>query len=145
MKIPLGQDSGILTLATKTLTLEPDKKESLERVVDRMLEEHSEDGDHCLRVTRSSLILNEAYLSKEELERLMHWRTAHRVSLKPGSKKDKLNEDCVICDEAKRKTKGYKRNYEFKGLTSGPMKPYFRLYLDGYGGKLICSYTGGRS
>jgi hypothetical protein len=41
----------------------------------------------------------------------------------------------VICDEAKRKTKGYERNYEFKGLTSGPMKPYFRLYLDGYGGQ----------
>ncbi len=110
VKIPLGQDSGILTLATKALTLEPDERESLGEVVDRMLEGERDDGDHCLRVTRSSLVLNETYLSKEELERLMHWRTAHRMSLKPGSKKDGLNEDCVICDEAKRKTKGYKRN-----------------------------------
>jgi hypothetical protein len=135
VKIPLGQDSGILTLATKAMALEPDEREILGELVDRLLEDDKDDGDHLLRVTRSSLVLNEAYLSREELERLMHWRTAHRISLKPGSKKDGLNEDCVICDEAKRKTKGYKRNYEFKGLTSGPMKPYFRLYLDGYGGQ----------
>ena len=65
VKTPLGQDSGILTLATKALMLEPDEKESLERVVDRMLEEHSEDEDHCLRVTRSSLVLMKPTLAKK--------------------------------------------------------------------------------
>ncbi len=84
MKIPLGQDSGILTLATKVLTLEPEEKSNLGDVVDKLLEGEIDDEDHCLRVTRSSLVMIEAYLSKEELERLMHWRTAHRMSLKPG-------------------------------------------------------------
>ena len=40
----------------------------------------------------------------------------------------------MVCDEAKRKTREYKRNLEFTGLTKGPMVPYFRLYMDGYGG-----------
>jgi hypothetical protein len=55
------------------------------------------------------------------------------VSLEPGKAKDKLNEDCVVCDEEKRKTREYKRNFEFPGLTKGPMMPFFRLYMDGYG------------
>ncbi len=67
------------------MALEPDERETLGELVDRLLEDDKDDGDHLLRVTRSSLVLNEAYLSREELERLMHWRTAHRISLKPGS------------------------------------------------------------
>ena len=57
------------------------------------------------------------------------------MSLDPGKAKEKLNEDCVVCDEAKRKTRGYKRKFEFTGLTKGPMMPFFRLYMDGYGGQ----------
>ncbi len=37
-KIPLGQDSGILTLATKVLTLEPEERTNLGDVVDKLLE-----------------------------------------------------------------------------------------------------------
>ncbi len=66
---------------------------------------------------------------------MLHWRTAHRLGLK--SKKDKhgLNENCVICDEGKRKVSGYKRNFEFMGVNSGPLRPYWRMYCDGYGGQ----------
>jgi hypothetical protein len=131
-KIPLGAESGILTLATKPLELDPEEKRSLDEVVDQLLKgEKPEDDDHCLQIKRSSLIMNEGYLTKVEQDRLLHWRTAHRVSLKPGSKREGLNEDCVICDEGKRKTRGYKRNFEFQGLTSGPLRPYERLYMDG--------------
>jgi hypothetical protein len=128
VKIPLGEDSGILTLKTKALVLKPEERHCLDKVVDKLLEGDKGDEDHCLRVTRSSLMMNEAHLSRLEQLRLMHWRTAHRVSLEPGKAKDKLNEDCVVCDEAKRKTRGYKRNFEFTGLAKGPLMPYFRLY-----------------
>ncbi len=43
MKIPLGQDSGILTLATKVLTLEPEEKSNLGDVVDKLLEGERDD------------------------------------------------------------------------------------------------------
>ncbi len=136
MRIPLGAESGILTLATRPLDLDPEERKSLDGVVDELLRGRGPDeDDHCMHVTRASLIMNEAYLTKIEKDRLMHWRTAHRVSLNPGPRKDDLNENCVICDEAKRKTRGYKRNVEFKGLTSGPLRPYERLYMDGYGGQ----------
>jgi hypothetical protein len=135
VKIPLGEDSGILTLKTKTLLLQPEERHCLDQYVEKLLEKDKGEEDHCLRVTRSSLVMNEAHLSKLEQQRLMHWRTTHRVSLEPGKAKDKLNEDCVVCDEAKRKTRGYKRNFEFTGLTKGPMMPFFRLYMDGYGGQ----------
>ncbi len=140
MKIPLGEESGILTLVTKPLDLDPEERKSLDEAVDELLRgNESGDDEHCMYVSQSAvmptLIMNEAYLTKVEQNRLMHWRTAHRVSLEPGSKRDGLNENCVVCDEAKRKTKGYKRNHEFQGLTSGPLRPYERLYMDGYGGQ----------
>jgi hypothetical protein len=135
VKILLGEESGILTLKTKELILLPEERRDLDDYVDRHLEKDKGETDHCLRMTRSSLVMNEAHLSKLEQQRSMHWRTAHRVSLDPGKAKEELNEDCVVCDEAKRKTRGYKRNFEFTGLTKGPMMPFFRLYMDGYGGQ----------
>jgi hypothetical protein len=138
-KIPLGEDSGILTLKTKSLLLQPEERHSLDQYIDKLLEMDKGEEDHCLSVSRSSLVMNEAHLTPLEQKRLMNWRTAHRVSLEPGMAKGKLNEDCVVCDEAKRKTRGYKRNFEFTGLTKGPLMPYFRLYVDGYGGQ---SYEG---
>jgi hypothetical protein len=134
MRIPLGAESGILTLATMPLDLDPEDRRSLDSVMDELLKGRgSDEDDHCMHVTRASLIMNEAYLTKVERDRLMHWRTAHRVNLNPGPRKEGLNENCVICDEAKRKTRGYKRNVEFNGLTSGPLRPYERIYMDGYG------------
>jgi hypothetical protein len=134
VRIPLGEESGILTLATKALDLDPEERKSLDEVVAKLLKgDKSEDDEHCVHVSEYAMIMNEAYLTRTEQDRLMHWRTAHRISLKPGPKREGLNENCVVCDEGKRKTKGYKRNFEFQGLTSCPLRPYQRLYMDGYG------------
>ncbi len=136
-RIPLGAESGgYLGHEASGPRPSPEERKSLDGVVDKLLKGRGPDeDDHCMHVTRASLILNEAYLTKIEKDRLMHWRTAHRVSLNPGPRKEGLNENCVICDEAKRKTRGYKRNVEFRGLTSGPLRPYATLYMDGYGGQ----------
>jgi hypothetical protein len=136
VRIPLGEESGILTLATKAMDLDPEERKLLDEVVDKFLKsDNPDDDEHCVHISEYSMIMNEAYLTRIEQDRLMHWRTAHRVSLKPGPKREGLNENCVVCDEGKRKTKGYKRNFEFQGLTSGPLRPYERLYMDGYGGQ----------
>jgi hypothetical protein len=90
---------------------------------------------------KTSLLMNEAYLTKEEAERLHHWRTGHR-----SQGKSTLNEDCPVCVEAKKKVGTFKRNYEFVGHTKGPVQPYWRLYCDGYGGQSSMgdmSYQGG--
>ena len=64
VKILLGEESGILTLRTKELLMLPEERHTLDDYVDRLLEKEKGDKDHCLRVTRSSLVMNEAHLSK---------------------------------------------------------------------------------
>jgi hypothetical protein len=72
-KIPLGAEAGVLTLATKPLDLSPGERKSLDEVVDELLKgKDKDDEDHCLQIKRSSLITNEAYLSRVEQDRLMH-------------------------------------------------------------------------
>jgi hypothetical protein len=59
-KIPLGAESGILTLATKPLDLDPEERRSLDEVVDLLLKgDKPDDEDHCLQMKRSSLIMND--------------------------------------------------------------------------------------
>ncbi len=72
-KIPLGEESGILTLATRPLDLDPDERKSLDGIVDELLKgKKPDEDDHCMHVTRTSLILNEAYLTKIEKDRLTY-------------------------------------------------------------------------
>jgi hypothetical protein len=137
-KMPLQEDSGILTLPTKPLDLDPDEMKSLNGIIDTLLKKdkdgNGDEDDRCIQINRTSLIMNEAYLT--DLEKLLHWRTAHRLGIPPRKGKGKgLNENCTVCNEGKRKTRGYKRKFEFQGLTSGPIVPYQRLYCDGYGGQ----------
>jgi hypothetical protein len=66
IKIPLGEDSGILTLKTKTLLLQPEERINLDEYVDKLREKDIGEEDHCLTVSRSSLVMNEAHLSKLE-------------------------------------------------------------------------------
>jgi hypothetical protein len=63
VKIPLGEDSGILTLKTKSLLLQPEERHNLDQYVDKLLEMDKGGEDHCLRVSRSSLVMNEAHLT----------------------------------------------------------------------------------
>jgi hypothetical protein len=89
---------------------------------------------------RSIMIINEAKLSKVEMERVDHWRNAHRSS--DGSR---YKERCHTCEQAKHKSV-YKQNDFFKGTTVSTNKPYWRLYADAYGGQrsMGCeSYQGG--
>ncbi len=66
-------------MKTKELLLHPEERRNLDDYVDRLLEKDKGEKDHghCLMVTRSSLVMNEAHLSKLEQQRLMHWRKAH--------------------------------------------------------------------
>jgi hypothetical protein len=135
VKIPLGEELGILTLATKPMALDPEERKALDDIVNKLLKSDDPDDDeHCIHVSDYTpcMVMNEAYLTRVEQDRLMHWRTAHRVSLKPDPKREGLNENCVICDEGKRKTKGYKRNFEFQGLTSGPLAAPLRTAVYGW-------------
>jgi hypothetical protein len=140
-KIPLQTNGGILTLRTVQRSLTREQQESLEAKIDAALKGEDK-TDYCLQVEiKTSLLMNEAYLTKEEAERLHHWRMGHR-----SQGKAKLNEDCPICVEAKKKVGTFKRNYEFVGHTKGPVQPYWRLYCDGYGGQSSMgdvSYQGG--
>jgi hypothetical protein len=87
VRIPLGEESGILTLATKPMALDPEERKALDDIVDKLLVSDNPDNDeHYIHVSDYCMVMNEAYLTRVEQDRLMHWRTAHRVSLKPGPK-----------------------------------------------------------
>jgi hypothetical protein len=139
MNVPLITTSGILTLKTHPRSLTDSQLKFVETMVDSALE--GKDGcDYCIQIT-SSLIMNEANLSKIEAERLQHWRIGHR-----SIKNSNLNEDCPACTEGKKKTGTFKRNVEFLGSTKGRIRPYWRLFGDGYGGQRsmgVMSYQGG--
>ena len=141
-KIPLQTNGGILTLKTVPRSLTAEQIKALENEIESAIN-GEEQNNYCLQVeTHSSLLMNEAYLTKEEADRLQHWRIAHRVI-----DKSTLNEDCPVCVEGKKKVGTFKRNYEFFGHTKGPILPYFRLYCDGYGGQQSMgdlSYQGGK-
>jgi hypothetical protein len=138
-KVPLITNDGILAMETFPLMLSEEQMQRIVSTIDSVL--RGEDGmDYCIQV-RSSLLMNEAYLTDAEAERLMHWRIAHR-----SLTRSKLNEHCPVCVEGKNKTGHFKRNYEFAGSTRGEADHYWRLYVDGYGGQNSMgdlSYQGG--
>ena len=117
-KIPLETNGGILTLRTVPLEISPAQKENLEKEIDEAIK--GGDGlNYCLQLEHNtSLIMNEAYLSQEEADRLHHWRIGHR-----SVGKTSLNETCPVCIEGKKKVGSFKRNFEFHGHTTGPILP----------------------
>ncbi len=111
----------------------------------------SESDQYCFKtksdITASSeidpcplLVINEAKLTKEERDRLDHWRHAHR-----SSSGERFKERCHTCEQAKHKAV-FKANGFYKGTTISTEIPYFRLYADAYGGQKSMgteSYQGG--
>jgi hypothetical protein len=81
----------------------------------------SSEIDPCLL-----LVINEAKLTKEERDRLDHWRHAHR-----SSSGERFKERCHTCEQAKHKAV-FRTNDFFKGTTTSTEIPYFRLYADAY-------------
>ncbi len=94
----------------------------------------------------SILIMNEGNLATENYERLSHWRLGHPSSkvLKAMELIEKfhLNEDCYCCNQAKFKRAPFPKN---EGNYVAVAEPYWRLYVDGFGGQnsLGCSSLGG--
>ncbi len=90
--------------------------------------------------------MTEANLKKENYERLLHWRFGHANSkvFKAMDLIDKtyLNEDCYCCNQAKFKRAPFPKN---EGTLVAVAEPYWRLYVDGFGGQksLGCNSVGG--
>jgi hypothetical protein len=125
--IPFQTNSGILTLKTHQRNLSNNLRKRVEKAIESALN-GDDDGDFCINAS-TSLLMNEANLTQVERDRLHHWRIGHR-----SAKNSKLNENCPVCNEGKKKIGSFKRNYEFIGNTKGPLQHYWRLYCDGYGG-----------
>jgi hypothetical protein len=148
INIPLTENNGILMVQTQPWLITDEQLVWLESLVEKAIEDISRDHCYQTEVTSTNrwvdsnpvLIINEAKLSKEERERLDHWRHAHR-----SSKGERFKERCPTCEQAKHKAV-YKRNEFYKGTTTSSNQPYFRLYADGYGGQNSMgseSYEGG--
>jgi hypothetical protein len=119
MEIPMETNDDIVTVRTMplTLSLEQDKKlgEYIEEVLGNGMEEHA----FMKMVECNSFIMNEANLSSEERARLAHWRQAHRQC-----GEGIIKENCPICEEGKRKTKGFRRNEEYRDSVTHSLPPY---------------------
>ena len=85
---------------------------------------------------KTVLIMNEGKLKVENYERLLHWRFGHTNSqtLKAMDliEKSHLNEDCYCCNQGKFKRAPFPKN---EGVFVAVAEPYWRLYVDGYGGQ----------
>jgi hypothetical protein len=147
--IPLLEKSGILMVKSIPWGLRPEHIDVLGKLV--MNSKDKETDQYCFKmksdITASSeidpcplLVINEAKLTKEERDRLDHWRHAHR-----SSSGERFKERCHTCEQAKHKAV-FKANDFFKGTTTSTEIPYFRLYADAYGGQKSMgseSYQGG--
>ena len=128
---------GILLLKTLPVNSEERGSTYLNAAVNGLLEDKHEEYcysfnegiEEAERLSVSTLIINEAKLSKVERSRLDHWRMAHRTST--GAR---FTEQCQCCEMAKHKS-CYKRNDLYQGTSVSSNKPYWRIYVDGYGGQ----------
>ena len=130
MKIPTDTIDDIVAMKTSALDLSAE----LERCLNDHLREiigDSKEGNAFVKLEEcASFIMNEANLSREQMARLIHWRQAHRQA-----GEGVIHENCPICEEGKRKTKGFKRNEDYRRMETKKFPPYHRIYADGYGGQ----------
>ena len=127
---------GILLLKTTPVNSEERCSNKLDKFVNGLLENKHENYCYSFapdkeaeNLSVSTLIINEAKLSRLERSRLDHWRMAHRTST--GAR---FTEQCQCCEMAKHKS-SYKRNGLYNGTSISTNKPYWRIYVDGYGGQ----------
>ena len=130
MEIPMETVDDIITVRTMPLALTKEQKKKFEQYVEDVLGGYEDERAFMKMVECNSFIMNEANLSSDEKARLAHWRQAHRQC-----GEGIIHENCPICEEGKRKTKGYKRNEEYRELVTQEFPPFHRLYADGYGGQ----------
>jgi hypothetical protein len=151
VEIPMETKHGILMVKTIPWCLDCDRLNKLNDIVDSVVSQRvdhycfqigSVNHDEELDQTRSLplLVINEANLSRVEMDRLNHWRHAHR-----SSSGERYTEKCPTCEASKHKST-YKRNHVFNGTSPSSNIPYWRLYSDAYGGQKSMgseSYEGG--
>jgi hypothetical protein len=130
MEIPMEINDDIVTVRTIPLDLTKKQDIKLGAYIEDALGGSKEKHAFMKMVDCNSFIMNEANLSLGERTRLAHWRQAHR-QCGDGI----IKENCPICEEGKRKTKGFKRNEEYRDTVTQTLPPYHRLYADGYEGQ----------
>ena len=125
MEIPMETIDDIVTVRTTPLGLTEEQNSKLEQYIEEVLGGSKEDRAFVKMNECNSFIMNEANLSPKERTRLAHWRQAHRQC---GD--GVIRENCPICEEGKRKTKGVKRNEEYRDMVTQSFPPYHRIYAD---------------
>ena len=130
LQIPLVTNSGILMLETSPSYFSPFQHNKIDGILNRIL--GGERGLNCLRFEGDKNVIPVLVsgLTEVEEDRLQHWRHAHR-SLTGNH----ARESCPACNEAKWKSKSFKRNEIFQGTTIKTNTVLWRLYSDGYGGQ----------
>jgi hypothetical protein len=110
----------IITVRTMPLALTEDQNLKLGQYIEEVLGGRKEEHAFMKMVECNSFIMNEANLSPEERARLAHWRQA-QCQCGEGV----IKENRPICEEGKRKTKGFKRNEEYREAVthSFPLSP----------------------
>jgi hypothetical protein len=130
MEIPTETIDDIVALRTSVRKLTDEQEDGLNEHLKRVISE-GKGGPAFVQVEQcASFIMNEANLSREQMARLVHWRQAHRQA-----GEGVIHENCPVCEEGKRKTKGFKRNQDYREQVTKKFPPYHRIYADGYGGQ----------
>jgi hypothetical protein len=139
--LPLTEGRGLLLLKTFLYTPTEELKEQLRSYVIKLRQgknflPHVVDLEEMNSGNETVLIMNEGNLDKEKYERLMHWRLGHASSkvLKAMDliNQSNLNEDCYCCNQSKFTRAPFPKN---EGNYVAVAEPYWRLYIDGYGGQ----------
>ncbi len=120
----------IVTVRTMPLALTEEQDVKLGHYIEMILGGSKKERAFMKVIECNSFIMNEANLTPEERARLAHWRQAHRQC-----GEGIIRENCPICEEGKRKTKGFKRNEKYRDAVTRSLPPYHRLYADGYSGQ----------
>ena len=101
--IPLEIVDDIITVKTLPVALTQEQREGLTEHMEKIIRGVVVSPTVMGQEKITSLILNEANLTKEERSRLIHRWQAHRQS-----GEGKIHENCPICEEGKKKQKGSK-------------------------------------
>jgi hypothetical protein len=101
VEIPTETIDDIVAMKTSVRELTDEKEKGLIDHMQGIISE-GKGGPAFVQVEQcASFIMNEANLSREQMARLVHWRQAHQQA-----GEGIIHENCPICEEGKRKTKG---------------------------------------
>jgi hypothetical protein len=139
--LPLTEGRRLLLLKTFAYTPTAELKEQLRSYVSKLRQDknflpHVVDLEELNSGKETVLIMNEGKLKREHYERLLHWRLGHTNSKVLQAmdliEQPHLNEDCFCCNKAKFQRAPFPKN---EGSFVAVAEPYFRLYVDGFGGQ----------